>query len=160
MFNSFFAGQNNFRCFQQILYAEIGLLFQRFRVTAINENRATPGGVTAVNVPPTIAHHPALREVNAQFARSAQQHARLGFAAVAIGLAFARMITNFNAIHWQLPTHFRMDRLDNFFFERPAAHVRLVCYDNEQKARLFQTATRLRHFGKNLKFAQTCRRIR
>ena len=70
------------------------------------------------------------------------------------------MITNFNAVNGQLPAHFRMDRLDNFFFERPAAHVRLVCYDNEQKARLFQTATRLRHFGKNLKFAQTCRRIR
>ena len=70
------------------------------------------------------------------------------------------MITNFNAIHWQLPTHFRMNRLDNFFFERSAAHVRLVRHDNEQKARLFQTATRLRHFGKNLKFAQTCRRIR
>jgi hypothetical protein len=84
MFNSFSAGQNNFYCFQQILGAEIGLLFQRFRVTVINENRATPGGMAAVNVPPAVTDHPALHKVNVQCARSAQQHARLGFAAIAI----------------------------------------------------------------------------
>ena len=160
MFNSFSAGQNNFRCFQQILCAEIGLLFQRFRITAINENRATPGGMTAVNVPPAVTDHPALREVNAQGLRRPQQHARPGFAAVAVGRALARVITDLHPVNRKPLAHFGVNRLDNYFFERPAAHVRLVGCDNEQEAGLLQLCTGSGNLGENFKFVQVPGRIR
>ncbi len=85
-------------------------------VTAINENCPAPGGVAAIHVAPAVADHPALREVNTEFSRRAQQHARFRLPAVALGIVFAGMIANFNAVERQLPAHFRVDGLDDFFF--------------------------------------------
>jgi len=47
-----------------------------------------------------------------------------------------------------------MDRLDNFFFERSTAHVRLVGHHHKQKTGLLQLCTGGGNLGKNFKFVQ------
>ena len=68
----------------QIASRKIGFLLQFFGITAVNENGPAAGGMTTIHVPPAVTDHPALREVNAQFARRAQQHAGFWFAAVTV----------------------------------------------------------------------------
>ena len=128
--------QDNVRSLGQIASRKVRFLPEFLRITPINENRPAPGGMTAVHVPPAIAHHPALREVNAEFLRGAQQHARLRLATVAIGRALARMITDFHPVNGQPPAHFGMNGFDDFLFERATTHVRLVGRDDQQETRL------------------------
>ena len=90
---------------------------QFLRIAAINENRPATGGVAAIHVAPAVADHPALRQINAQFARGAQQHAGLRLAAIAIRQPFAGMITNLHAVNRQPAAHFGVNLFDRFLFQ-------------------------------------------
>jgi hypothetical protein len=144
--------QDNVRNFGQIASRKMRFLPEFLRIATINENRATPRGMTAVNVPPAVAHHPALREVNAQFLRRAQQHARLGLATIALRRALAVMVTDLHAVNRQPPAHFGVNGFDNFLLKRPATNIRLVGCDDQQETGPLELRARRRNLGKNLKF--------
>jgi len=97
-----------------------------FRVTAINENRPATGGMAAIHVAPAVTNHPALCEINAEFACGAQQHARLRFATITIRCTFTGMIANFHTVNRKPATHFHMNHFDDFPFEHAPAHIRLI----------------------------------
>ncbi len=138
----------------------MGFLPELLRIAAINENRPASGGMAAINVPPAVAHHPALRQVNAQGLRRPQQHAGFGLAAVAVGCALARMIANFHAVNGQLLAHAGVDGFDYFPLECVATNVGLVGHHHEQKTGLFQLCTGGGNLGENFKFVQVPGRIR
>jgi hypothetical protein len=56
-------------------------------VLIVDKDSAAPGGVAAVDIAPAIADHPASGEVDFEFAGGAEQHARLGLAAIAVDVA-------------------------------------------------------------------------
>jgi hypothetical protein len=151
--------QDNVRSLGQITSRKVWFVAEFLGVTAINEYRPAPGGVTAIHVPPAIAHHPALHQVNVQCAGRALQHAGLRFATIAIGRALARMITNFHAVDGQPTAHFGMYGFDDFFLERAAPNIWLVGHDDQQEAGGFEFGTRRWNLGKNLKFGQASWRI-
>ena len=93
--------QDQFGSFDETRRSKIRLLFQRFIVAVVDEYRPNAGGMTAVDVAPPIADHPARAQIDVQLARGAQQHAWLGFAAVTVRCALARVITNFHAVDRQ-----------------------------------------------------------
>ena len=126
--------QDYVRGLGQIASGKIRFLPEFLRVAAINENRPAAGGMAAIHVAPAVADHPALRKVNAEFARGAQQHARLRLAAIAVGQTLAGMITDFHAVKRQLPAHFSVDGFDQFQLDCAATDIRLVRGDDEQKA--------------------------
>jgi len=138
---------------------KIRFLLQFLRVAAINENGFAAGSVAAIHIAPAVADHPALRKVNAEFARSLKQHPRLGLATFTIGQDFARMKTNFHAVNRQLRRHVRVDFFDNFLGERAPANIRLIRGNDEQKTSGLQLGTRGGNFGQNFKLSQTRRRI-
>jgi len=51
------------------LPAEKSGFAQRFRIVAVNQNRFATRCMAAVNIAPAVADHPALRQINVQFAR-------------------------------------------------------------------------------------------
>src|SRR5690348_14347240 len=106
--------QDQLRRFEKIARAEVRLLFQRLIVTVVDEHGANAGGVAAIDIAPSIADHPAPREVDAQFARGGHEHSRLWLATLAIRRALARMKTHFDPINRQHPAHVRVNRIDNF----------------------------------------------
>jgi len=152
--------QDYVRSLGQMASGKIRFLSQFFRIPAINENGLATGGVAAIHVAPAVAHHPALRQINVQFARDVEQHAGLRLATIAIGQAFARMKTNFHAVNRQMRHHVRVDFLDDFPGKRAASNVRLIRGNHEQKTGGFQFGARGGNFGKNLKLRQVGRRIR
>ena len=152
--------QDNVRGLGQIASRKMRFLAELLRVTAINEDCAAPGRMAAVYVPPPVAHHPALRQVNPQRLRRPQQHAGFGLAAIAFGRALACMIADLHAVNRQPPAHFRMNRFHGFLTQRAAAHVRLVGHHHQQKTCCLEPGASGRHLGKNLKFSQVPGRIR
>ena len=115
--------------------------------------------MTAINVPPTIADHPAMGQINLPGLGGAQKHAGFRFAAVTIGFALAGMITNLHAIDGKFGDHMGMDGLHDFLGERAAADIRLIGGDHEEIASGFQFLARGQNFGQNIKFRQAGGRI-
>jgi len=101
-----------------------------------------------------------MREVNFHLSRGAQQHARLRLPAIAFGFALSRMKTDFDAVEWKLPPHFGVNGLDQFFFDRAATYVRLICGNDEQKTGGLQFGARFGNAGENFKFCEGSWRIR
>ena len=132
-------------------------LAQRFVVGVIDQHGGAAGGVTAIDVAPAVAHHEALREVNAQLLRGALQHPGLRLATIAIGRAFARMITNLHAIQGQLTAHVRVERFDEGLRNRAAPDIGLIGGDDEEESGVLQLSTSLSHSGKNLELRETGR---
>src|ERR1019366_2354408 len=73
-------GKDNSRGLGEALDDEFGLGVQLLHVAEVNEHRAHPGALAAVDVAPAVPNHPGTRQVEAEVARGVEQHARLGLA--------------------------------------------------------------------------------
>jgi len=114
--------------------------------------------MAAIHISPAIANHPAFRQINVQFARGAQQHARLRLAAVAIGQTLARVKTNLHAVNGKLLDQMRVNCFHEFLFQGAASDIRLVRRNDQQKSGGFQFRAGAGNFGKEFKFIQVSRR--
>jgi len=123
---SIYFPEDNFRRFQQVFHAEIRHVLQFLRITAIHKNRPAPRRVPAIHIAPPVAHHPAFRQVNAQFPGRALQHPGARLATIAFRRPLPRMKTRFHTVDREATAHFRVDGFDDFLREGAAADVRLV----------------------------------
>ena len=139
---------------------KIGFLFQFLGIAAINEKGLAAGGMAAIHIAPAVAHHPALGEVNAEFARGTKQHAGFRLAAIAVGHALAGVETDFHPVNGQLCQHVRVDFFNDFLLQSATTNIGLVRGDDEQKAGGLQLRAGGRNFRQNFKFSQARRRIR
>ncbi len=133
---------------------KIRFLFQFFGIAPVNENRFATGGMATVHVPPAVADHPTLRQINVQFARDAEQHSGLGLATIAVGQTFTRMKANFHTVNRQLRRHVRVDFFDDFLFQGAAANIGLVRGDDKQKISGFQFGQSCGNFRENFKLCE------
>jgi len=152
--------QNYVRSRSQIASGKIRFHLQCFGIISVNKDRLATGGVAAIHVTPAVAHHPTLRQINVQFLRRAQEHARLRLPAIAIRRALAGMKTGFHPVNRQLRQQVRVNFFDDFPRQRAAPDIRLVRGDDEQKTGGLQFPQRCRNFGQNFKFRERGRRIR
>ena len=151
--------KDDFGSFEQAADAMMRWLTEFFRITVVDQNRGNPRRTAGIDVAPAVADHEAAREIDAQFALGAEQHAGLRLATVAFRRAFAGVITDFHAIDGERPPHVVVNRLDGFLLGRAAANVRLVGGDDEEEASPLQLPARLGDAGKNLKLSEARRRV-
>ncbi len=146
-------------CFAESFSPVIRHLTQCLSVSVVDENRPAAGGVARIDVTPAVAHHPALREVDAQCLSRAQQHSRLGFATIAVGRALAGMIADLDSVGCDLPAQVFMERFHGGLPESAASDIGLIRGHDEKEAGLFQFGARFDDAGENLEFLQGRRGI-
>lgn len=135
---------------------------KRFGVITIDKHGSAAGGVAAINIAPAIANQKTLGQIDIERFRGAQDHPRLGLAAVArIRPLSTGVPAYFYARNlWQGIQHFPMDRIHSSPCLRPARDIRLVCYDDEEVAGRFEAGAASRHFFVKLKVFSLRRRVR
>src|ERR1700724_131171 len=128
--------QDSTACLGERFYSHIGRLGAFSDVPVIDEEIGASRCLAGRHVPPPVAHHEALPEVDAEFTGGLQEHSRLGLAAMAaVGIRVKADSCGIQGqIEPQAPVH-RLDDLDSLLAGR---HVRLVRHDDVQKARASQ----------------------
>src|SRR5215510_2022745 len=76
-------GENSAAGLGQRFYRDIRRVGAPFAVAVFNEEICASDGLSCGHVPPPIAHHEALREVDTEFARGLQEQSGLRLAAIA-----------------------------------------------------------------------------
>jgi hypothetical protein len=140
-------GKDNSNCCGKVFGDEIGLLTQRFVIAVVEENCAAAGGVTAVNIPPAIPHHPTAGEIEAELSCRREQHGRFWFPAIAgLAVVCAAMITHLDQVDLRdecvEPV---MHRFDHGLRLGAASHIRLVGGEDQDETRILQPRTALAH---------------
>ena len=115
--------------------------------------------MAAIHIPPTVADHPALRKVNAQFPGGAEEHAGLGLAAIAIGFALAGVVTDLHTVNGQLRLHVGVDGFDDGLLERAATDIGLVGGDDDEETRGFQAGAGTGDIGQDIELSQAGGRV-
>ena len=106
----------------------------------VDEDRATTGGMSAIDIAPAIANQEASGQVDIQSCCGAQKHAGLWLAAFArLALRGARVKANFDRVEGRnRGAQFRVHCLDGFAALGSPADIRLIRHDDEKKASRFQ----------------------
>ena len=132
-----------------------------FGVTVVDKYGATTCGVASLNVAPTIAHHPTLREVEAEMRGGRDQHAGTRFAArTGLAMIFPAMVANLNEVdarneRSQMPVH----GFHDLSVLRAATDIRLVGDDNQDETGGFELFAALGNALVKSKLLQSGRRI-
>jgi hypothetical protein len=118
---------------KQALDTVIRRLAERFVISVVDEKGCATGRMTTIDIPPPVADHEAVREVNAQIACRSPQHAGLWLPAIALRRALARVIANLHPIQRQFATHVGVKDLNRFLSDGSTAYVWLIGGDDEQE---------------------------
>lgn len=118
-----------------------------------DKDGAATGRVPAIHIAPAVAHHPTLLQINSQFPSGSKEHAWFRLAAVAIGLASARVKAGFDAIEWQKRAHVLMHVLDRFARHQTTSDIGLVGGDDEEKPSITQSLAGFSDARQDFEFA-------
>src|SRR5436309_2160297 len=117
---SCFILQDNPTGFKQRTCHKIRLVWSSLRVAVVHQNGLAAGGFACGNVAPPVADHERARQINGPDLGCGQQHARLGFAAIAlIGLL---VVTNLEVIKGKPGAQLLVHLLDHLAAQPPGAH--------------------------------------
>jgi hypothetical protein len=137
----------------------VGALAQILRVSEIDEHRADSGPAPAIDVAPSVAHHPGSGKVYSHDGGGIEQHARLRLAPSG-RLASAGIVANLDPVDLgnQLKETL-MHGLDHILGLIAPADVGLVGCDDQKESGILQAPAGFRHARKEPKLAEIRRRV-
>jgi hypothetical protein len=106
----------------------------------VDKNRVTAGGMSTINIAPSIADEEAPAQVDPVSYGCAQQHSRFRFSAIArLAMSGAGVKTNFDGVERRNSrAEPGVHGVNDLASLGSAAHVRLVRHDDQEKTGLFE----------------------
>lgn len=141
----------------QRLYRNMGFLRPFLRISHVDKARPAARGMACGDVSPPIAYQVAFSQIDMQFPRRLQDHARLWFAAAAV-IGFD-VVTDLHGVQRQVSAQSVVYGLDNFAALTACADIRLIGDDDVQITGGAQFLQRLGNPREDLQRLQRIRRI-